>query len=397
MEAGLTYQWLGPGILVSAGIGFLLFYFHDRRQASAVWLSFSYLSAAVGFMQIMLVRGDLSLSSPVTIQTSLFVSHTLLAGGIHALYRRRFPMFVYGLPALAALAVVSFSLFVKPDFALRVTADFGFMAFVYALCGLVAWRSRSHRVDAVIAAIFLFQAGVTLIRIGQIYLPGAPPITPQSFGTFYLAAALQTANAFFAIALGVALFTRYFVDALAKLTHLADTDPLTGLLNRRALERRAETLRNFSAPRPVGLIVCDIDHFKRVNDEYGHEAGDQALKAFARMLEEAAGASAVAARLGGEEFCVLLPESTGEMTWLAAIRLRMAAEALRIATSSGMLTLTASFGYREVATGDDLRVAMAEVDAAVYQAKKDGRNLVRMAGSALAQPVRMLDRNGSKS
>ena len=406
MDSGLTYQWLGPGVLIAGAIGFLLLRFHDRKQASALWLAGSFVFAAIGYTQIMLVGGDMSLSSPALIQTSLFGCFTMQVAGIFALYRQRFPVRAFGVPALLALAVVGWTMIDTSLFWLRATADFGVMALANVLCGLAAWRARSHRIDAIIAGIFLLQATVISIRVVQVFLPSAA-VTPEGFGTFHFTPAMQTANALYAIALATALLSRYFVSTFIALARLADTDPLTGLLNRRAFESRAEALRAACAPQPAGLIICDIDHFKRINDGHGHEAGDAALKAFADLLAKTAGPSAICARLGGEEFCVLLPDATAEMTWLAAIRMRMATETLRVRAPSGLVTMTASFGCLSVAPGEDLRRAMNAADAAMYQAKADGRNLVRQADAqscgqagdtpaGAATTVRVLDRRGSK-
>ena len=106
------------------------------------------------------------------------------------------------------------------------------------------------------------------------------------------------------------------------------------------------------------------------------------LKTVARLLRNVAGEGSICARLGGEEFCILLPESNAEMTRLTAARLRVAIELQQMVSSGQKFGLTASFGYCELAPGDDLRVAMANTDAAVYQAKADGRNLVRLVPAA---------------
>ncbi|WP_158285002.1 GGDEF domain-containing protein [Hoeflea marina] len=354
-------------------------YVFDTRQVSALRLSGAYVVAAVGFAQIMLVGGDLRMANHSIVQSCLFLSHFLLVWGVFTLYRRSFPWLLFGSAALVAMILIVYTNFDGSMFWLRVTTANAFMAFVYAICGLQAWRLRSHRVDAVIAAIFLVQVALTTGRVLQLYLPGAETMTPENFGSAYFAAAVQTSNALFAIGIGMALFARYCVAVLVRLNRLAETDPLTGLLNRRAFEAAAEALRVASAPLPTGLIICDIDHFKQVNDTHGHDAGDTALVAFAGLIQRVAGAKAVCTRLGGEEFCVLLADSSGEMTRLAATRLRVATETLRIATGGRPLQMTASFGYCELSPDADLRAAMAAVDAAVYQAKRDGRNLVRVA------------------
>ena len=387
IHQSLSYQWLGPAILISAAVALLCLYFHDRRHTAAVKLAGAYFIAAIGFTQIMLVGGNLSLSNPLVIHGSLFGSHFFLAWGMFSLYGRSFPKLFVGMAILLTSSIVLYTMTDASLYWLRVTADYGFIALIDIVCGFLAWRGRRFRVDFVIVAIFLVHAAQTLLKIGQLYLPGSAAITPETFGTFYLAAMMQTLNAFHAIALAIALFSRFFVSTLAKLTRLADTDPLTGLLNRRAFETAARELRAASAPLPTGLIICDIDHFKTINDCHGHETGDAALQAFARLLHELAGEIAICGRLGGEEFCILLAESDHEMTRLAAIRMRVAAERLKIPAPAGVLHLTASFGCCALESGGDLREAMAVVDAAVYQAKKDGRNLVRAASTVAPEQV----------
>jgi diguanylate cyclase (GGDEF)-like protein len=249
------------------------------------------------------------------------------------------------------------------------------------MCCLLVWRARSHRVDLVLASVFLIQAFFALSRVVRVGTSEIDLTTHSAFKSSQLASSMQTENAIFAIMIGLALFARYSVTLVQQLRRLAETDPLTGLLNRRAFEARVQALRAASAPLPTGLIICDIDHFKRVNDRHGHEVGDRTLKAFARLLERETPQTALCARLGGEEFCILVAGLDDEAIRLQAIHLRSAVERLHVATSTGSLRLTASFGYCELAPGDDLASALAEVDAAVYQAKSDGRNLVRRAGS----------------
>ena len=103
------------------------------------------------------------------------------------------------------------------------------------------------------------------------------------------------------------------------------------------------------------------------------------MKSVAQLLQNTAGDGAICARLGGEEFCILLPGSNGEMTRLTAARLRVAIEMQQMVSAGRKFGLTASFGYCELVPEDDLRSAMARTDTAVYQAKADGRNFVRIA------------------
>lgn len=172
----------------------------------------------------------------------------------------------------------------------------------------------------------------------------------------------------------------------ARLEALAHTDPLTQVLNRRALTLRLtselDRARRYSSV--VTLLMIDLDHFKRINDTYGHLTGDDALREVAQLLLNAIRSVDVVARYGGEEFVVVLPETAegGAVAFAERIRERIEQQPFAVIgaeESSGGLRLTASIG---VATFPSVRVDTAEdlfaqADAALYRAKADGRNCVR--------------------
>lgn len=386
LTANLTYQWLGPVIFVSAGVAFLLLHSHDRTQLSALRLAGAYFLSLVGFMAVMLVdEGSHPFFQSITL-VSLFSGHFLLVWGVASLLGQKFPRLLFGLALLIVLGIIIYANLTSSSFSLKYTAVCGFIIMIALICSRLVWRARNHRVDIVVAAVFLAQAVITLNRIFQVHLSDLDLSTRSAFKSSHFASSMQTENAIFAIVIGLALFARYSVTLVMRLNRLAETDPLTGLYNRRAFEAKVPAMRTGSAPLPTGLIICDIDHFKAVNDTYGHDVGDTVLTTVARLLRDVAGDGAICARLGGEEFCILLPESNGEMTRLTAARLRVAIEMQQLVSSGRKFGLTASFGYCELAPADDLRAAMARVDAAVYRAKDDGRNLVRIAAAAAAYP-----------
>jgi len=386
LTANLTYQWLGPVIFVSAGVAFLLLYSHDRNQLSALRLAGAYFLSLIGFMAVMLVDEVTHPGFQSITVMSLFSGHFLLVWGVASLLGQRFPRLLFGSAVLVVSGVIIYANLASSPFSLKYMAVCGFIITIALICSQLVWRARSHRVDIVVAAVFLAQAVVTLNRIVQVHLSDLDLSTRSAFKSSHFASSMQTENAIFAIVIGLALFARYSVTLVMRLNRLAETDPLTGLYNRRAFEAKVPAMRTASAPLPTGLIICDIDHFKRVNDTYGHDVGDTVLKTVARLLRDVAGDGAICARLGGEEFCILLPESNGEMTRLTAARLRVAIEMQQLVSCGRKFGLTASFGYCELAPADDLRAAMARVDAAVYRAKDDGRNLVRIAAAPAAYP-----------
>lgn len=155
---------------------------------------------------------------------------------------------------------------------------------------------------------------------------------------------------------------------------IMNTDPLTQLINRRALKE--QLLRGMALSRryklPLSLIMTDIDHFKSINDTYGHEAGDRVLKCFAKILKKSSRSVDTVARIGGEEFLILLPNTDKESALQFAERLRRKIE---IATMPGLpIKITSSFGVAEFIASDTQKSFIKRADDALYAAKRSGRN-----------------------
>ena len=163
----------------------------------------------------------------------------------------------------------------------------------------------------------------------------------------------------------------------------AITDDLTGLVNRRrflaVLDAEVERAGQFKTG--LAIVLIDLDDFKGVNDRFGHHSGDRVLAAFGSLLQEHVRDVDLAARLGGEEFALLLPEVEGRDAVLVAERLRRSLSGRPIASVEGnALSSTASFGvaqYRQGDTGEDL---LRFADDALYRAKGEGKNRVCVAG-----------------
>ena len=167
-----------------------------------------------------------------------------------------------------------------------------------------------------------------------------------------------------------------FKDYLDTCEEASLTDHLTGLANRRRFERQLEReiIRTRRYGRPFCLLILDIDHFKSVNDTYGHEAGDEAIRYLANALQAGTRGVDTAARVGGEEFAVILQETDFEHGFEAAERLRASVGELRIPQVG---RITASFGLAEfplcATNGRELYTA---ADGALYAAKRQGRDRV---------------------
>jgi diguanylate cyclase (GGDEF)-like protein len=165
----------------------------------------------------------------------------------------------------------------------------------------------------------------------------------------------------------------------------AATDNLTGLLNRRSFEEQAAALRRKETL--VAVVIGDLDHFKVLNDTYGHETGDRALRLFSRVLTESVRTQDLVCRHGGEEFVVALPGCNVEGVRQILNSLNLRLDAAIIVAS--LPRFTASFGVVEAGFQEDLRGAIARADAALFEAKRQGRNRVVVhdgAGTMIAPP-----------
>jgi diguanylate cyclase (GGDEF)-like protein len=163
----------------------------------------------------------------------------------------------------------------------------------------------------------------------------------------------------------------------ARAEEVARTDFLTGLQNRRAFYEEGERLLHalVRGGRPAVLMI-DIDHFKAINDRHGHAGGDAALRALAELLRAQLPSGAVPGRLGGEEFALLLPDSSMEAAMASAERMRAATEALVVEFEGQQIRFTVSMGVAAFAPGDTLDGWIARADAALYRSKQEGRNRV---------------------
>lgn len=172
-------------------------------------------------------------------------------------------------------------------------------------------------------------------------------------------------------------------DDLDRSLEAAVTDPLTGLRNRRYAMRHLEGLLRGS---DAAVLLLDVDHFKAVNDRYGHPAGDEVLRQLTRRLTGQLRAADIVSRHGGEEFLVVLANETPDYARAVAERLRETMGAEPFAVSGTALPVTVSIGLAVAGSGCEAETAIAAADAALYRAKARGRNRVELAEEAELRP-----------
>jgi diguanylate cyclase (GGDEF)-like protein len=174
-------------------------------------------------------------------------------------------------------------------------------------------------------------------------------------------------------------------DRLIAKAREAEVDPLTGLGTRHYMEEQVPKLFSECEVRgmPLSLLVLDLDHFKRVNDSWGHQAGDKVLQAASRIVQGQIRASDISIRFGGEEILVFLPGSPLSGARLVAERLRCAVHAFDAGTIGAGLSLSVSIGVAQRAPGEKFESLLGRADAALYRAKEHGRNRVEIDAASV--------------
>ncbi len=251
----------------------------------------------------------------------------------------------------------------------------GFQYYLIPLIPFVMFNDRLSMPRAVATSIGVF---VTFLALRIFAAEG-------SLGSWF-AQAQSYANIaipFLALALVSIYFRLASITAERHMEKMAETDSLTGLLNRRRMgERLAEEQARFAAGgKPFCVILADVDHFKLINDTHGHASGDRVLRAVAQLFSEGLRGRDSASRWGGEEFLMLLPETTLEGARDVAGRLRMAAETRLFELAGLKQRVTLTFGVAIYGTGRSLEDCLKAADEAMYAGKSAGRNTVVGAGA----------------
>jgi diguanylate cyclase (GGDEF)-like protein len=241
---------------------------------------------------------------------------------------------------------------------------------------ILRYRHRKA-LDLVLLVLFAASAVYFLLKpfLAAVLGSGA---TPQAYIGSTYAAISQSVGAMLLIANGLVMLLIIVRDAMAEMAARSETDKLSGLLNRRGFEERTDRLlaTTLRAAVPGAMVVADLDHFKVVNDTYGHAAGDQVITAFAAVLAATANERAVVGRLGGEEFAVFIPGANLATARLYAEGVRAGFSGLSIANLGPDVRVSASFGVAQLKEGDSLSDLLRRSDAALYEAKKGGRDRV---------------------
>ena len=221
-----------------------------------------------------------------------------------------------------------------------------------------------------------------------IYFAGES-VTPENYANTSHAIVLHFVSAIISLSLAISLFLAFGMEIILELQNRLDFDVLTRALNRCGFEAAAR--RSIESARksksPLSLIMCDIDDFKSVNDTYGHAVGDQVIIALADILKQSCRQSDCIGRLGGEEFCVVLPTASLDTAFEVAEKSRgRFKEEEKTGLQAGEF-VTASFGIAKLEDYDTYETLMARADAALYVAKRHGKNRTEIGVDRPQRPM----------
>jgi len=378
-----TVLLFGLVIKLMLGVLFVVFWMKTRNAVWFAWWAGSLLLGSITSMLFMLraaTAGDNFLTVGIG-NACLLAALACCWQGARA-FERRPPIWsaVLVTPTLWAVAC-SVPVFMN-TVSYRIVLSSCLAAPLLALSGFEFWRGRAERLPSrwPIIVIFVsfslfFAARISLM--GSMPFPfGVLPMQPGWLGAFNL---LMFAHTLLLAVLIVAMSKeRLELDQRTK----AQTDPLTGALNRRAfLWRGARLLQRHAHERaPLCLLFLDLDHFKSLNDRFGHSGGDDVLTSFVAMVNACIRPTDFLFRIGGEEFCCLLPHTTTEQAHRVAERIRHQFETATLEVAGTPVKATASLGIASTdAFGYELDTLMRRADMAVYAAKRAGRNRVVVA------------------
>jgi len=374
------------------------------RPASSEFAWFAVMAVVCGGYSFLLTQWKYVLWSDFIVMKKtehllLYLAPPAVIEFLWAFLRRRVPlwlraaqaMFIAGGVAVVLVPGLTFALFLLPYLELVALGTA-----VVCLAYLAYWAWRGDR-NATVVGVGLLALTLAMLHdaaVDRVVTVG-PRIAAYGFAVMVIGMALSLATRFHRAVEGLDTLSRELegrvqqrttelADAYRRMEELALRDALTNLLNRRAIEQRAVAGLAHSRRRtlPYSLALIDVDHFKRINDTYGHATGDRVIVAVAQALSGVVRVSDDVARWGGEEFLVLLPDSDGQAALAAAERMRAAVERVPLVDDDGRtIHATISVGVASTATAElpnQFEELTRLADAALYAAKQAGRN--RVAG-----------------
>jgi len=364
--------------MVAAMLGAMLLFFGRQENIPALqWWGTAYLLGAASVALWTLAAGTLGPTLSLALNAVGFVACGMVWNASRVFHGRKpnLPGLILG--AIAWIAAVT--MLPPASTALRLTIGAGIVAIYAALTATELWTERRRTMQArwPAAAVPVLHGLVLMLPIllGDLLHPHGDLFAGSIWVTVF-----EIELVLYAVGTVFVIFMLVSERTVTAHKNAASVDPLTGMFNRRGFAEATSRVieREAKAGRPATVMIFDIDHFKSINDRFGHPAGDEILKLFTAVVVNNLRISDLSGRIGGEEFAALLPCSLEEAV-VVAERVREAFEASGIVDDTGPVATTVSIGVAGGPAGTELEVLLAAADTALYQAKRSGRNRVEAA------------------
>ena len=364
--------------MVAATLGAMLLFFGTQENIPALrWWGTAYLLGAVSVALSTLAGNMLGAMLSLALNAVGFAACGMVWSAARVFHGRN-----PNLPGLllGAMVWVAAVMTLKPEAsAIRFMIGAAIVAIYATLTAVQLWSERrktlQRRWPAIVVPVLHGFVLMLPILLGGLLRPH-----DEAFASSIWVTVFSIELVLYAVATVFVIFMLVSERVVTAHKTAASTDPLTGMFNRRGFAEATSRVieREANAGRPVTVLIFDLDHFKSINDRFGHSAGDEILKLFATVVLSTLRITDLSGRVGGEEFAALLPCPLEEGV-IAAERVREAFADSGIVVEDGPVDTTVSIGVAGGPAGTELEVLLAAADSALYQAKRNGRNRVEAA------------------
>ena len=364
--------------MVAATLGAMLLFFGTQENFPALrWWGTAYLLGAVSVALSTLAGNMLGAMLSLALNAVGFAACGMVWNAARVFHGRK-----PNLPGLllGAMVWVAAVMTLKPEAsAIRFMIGAAIVAIYATLTAAQLWSERrktlQRRWPAIVVPVLHGFVLMLPILLGGLLRPH-----DDAFASSIWVTVFSIELVLYAVATVFVIFMLVSERVVTAHKTAASTDPLTGMFNRRGFAEATSRVieREANAGRPVTVLIFDLDHFKSINDRFGHSAGDEILKLFATVVLSTLRITDLSGRVGGEEFAALLPCPLEEGV-IAAERVREAFADSGIVVEDGPVDTTVSIGVAGGPAGTELEVLLAAADSALYQAKRNGRNRVETA------------------
>jgi diguanylate cyclase (GGDEF)-like protein len=388
MQIDLPTLMLAGSFVTAASGVFLVFAWMQNREAAGMlwWAAGNFvLAAAVPIV----ASNDIVFGVPSTVLGILLLNTSpALIWAAASACNGRTPH-VSGIGAGAVVWLAAFSLpMIREQPGTQVALNLAVISFYFMAAATEFWRGRKEPLQSrwpLVVLLFLhglfFLAGTIDAALGE-----SDTLNQAVVGNWFKLIYFET----LIFVVGTAIFTVAMAKERAERRYLeaAHIDPLTGVANRRAFMENADSLlrRCQMEDAPLSIVLFDLDHFKAINDTFGHSCGDRVLQKFATMARDLLRSTDYIARPGGEEFAMLLPGSSRGAAYVVAERIRAAFAETGFAIEGKDIRATVSAGVAAAGPSSTVDTLIAEADRMLYLAKAEGRNRVRSAERHVEPP-----------